>query len=340
MATSPGLLSLRCVGRGADQLDHRVEVVERNQQPLEDVGAGLGTAQLVLGPAGHHLALVDDVVVDKLLEAERSRHSVDQGDHVEAERGLHLSVLEELVQDDRVRVAAAALQLDHEPHSRAVRLVAQIRDPVDLLLADQVGDLRDQAAVAALLDHERQLGDDHGLLAALQRLDVGASANPDAAAAGRVGIADALGAHQAAARKVGPLDVLHQPGKVDLGVLDVGLDRSHRLAQVVGRDVRRHPDRDPGGAVDEQVRKPGRQHNRLLLRLVVVGAEVDGVGVDVAQHLGGEAREARLGVSHGGWWVVVDRAEVALPVDQRVTQREVLRHAGQGVVDSGVAGRW
>ena len=30
------------VGRGADQLDHRVEVVERDQQALEDVGAGLG----------------------------------------------------------------------------------------------------------------------------------------------------------------------------------------------------------------------------------------------------------------------------------------------------------
>ncbi len=83
--------------------------------------------------------------------------------------------------------------------------------------------------------------------------------------------------------------------------------------------------------------KPGRQHDRLLLRLVVVGAEVDGVGLDVAQHLCRQPREARFGVSHGGRRVVVDRAEVALPVDQRVAQREVLRHAGQGVVDGGVA---
>ena len=159
------------VGRGTDQLDHRVEVVERDQQPLEDVGARLGAAELELGPAGDHLALVVDVVVDQLLEAERAGHPVDQGDHVEAERGLHLGVLEELVEDDLVRVAAA-LQLDHQPHPRAVGLVAQVGDPVDLLLADQVGDLGDQPAVAALLDHERQLGDDHRLLAALQRLDV------------------------------------------------------------------------------------------------------------------------------------------------------------------------
>ena len=51
--------------------------------------------------------------------------------------------------------------------------------------------------------------------------------------------------------------------------------------------------------------------------LVVVGPEVDGVRVDVAEHLGGEALEPRLGVPHGGGRVVVDRAEVALAVDQR-----------------------
>ena len=54
------------VARGADQFDHRVEVVERDQQALEDVGAGLGPAQLVLGAAGDDLALVVDVVLDQL----------------------------------------------------------------------------------------------------------------------------------------------------------------------------------------------------------------------------------------------------------------------------------
>ena len=40
------------VGRAADQLDHRVEVVERDQEALEDVGASLGLAQLGTGCAG------------------------------------------------------------------------------------------------------------------------------------------------------------------------------------------------------------------------------------------------------------------------------------------------
>ena len=50
-------------------------------------------------------------------------------------------------------------------------------------------------------------------------------------------------------------------------------------------------------------------------------------------------REAALGVSHGRRRIVVDRAEIALPVDQRQAQREILRHAHQRVVDRGVAVR-
>ena len=179
------------VARAADQLDHRVEVVERDQQPLEDVGARLRLAQLVLGAPGHDLALVGDVVLDQLLEAERARHAVDQGDHVDAEGGLHRGPLVELVEHDLGRVAAA-LGLDHQAHARAVRLVAQVGDAGDLFLADEVGDLGDQAPVAALLDHEGELGDDDRVAAALERLDVGAGADPDRRAAGGVGVARSL----------------------------------------------------------------------------------------------------------------------------------------------------
>ena len=71
--------------RAADQRDHRVEVVERDQQALEDVGPRLGAAQLVLRPAGDDLALVVDVVVDQLPQAQRLRDAVDQRDHVDPE---------------------------------------------------------------------------------------------------------------------------------------------------------------------------------------------------------------------------------------------------------------
>ena len=219
-------------------------------------------------------------------------------------------------------------------------MVGEVGDLGDHLLVDEVGDLLDHAAVAALLDAVGQLGDDDRALAAAQLLDVGARAHDDPAAARAVGVADPGAADDdRAGREVGALDVLHQVVDVRVGLVDQRDDRVDRLAEVVRRHVRRHPDRDPGGAVDEQVREARRQHQRLLARLVVVRLEVDGVHVDVAQHLGREPREPALGVAHRGRRVVVDRAEVALPVDERVAHRERLRHPDERVVDRLVAVR-
>ena len=99
------------------------------------------------------------------------------------------------------------------------------------------------------------------------------------------------------------------------------------LVQVVRRDVGRHADGDAGGAVDQQVRQLRRQDQRLGLAAVVVRAEVDGLLVDVGEHLVRDLGQADLGVAHRRGVVAVDRAEVALAVDQHVAQREVLRHA-------------
>ena len=68
-------------------------------------------------------------------------------------------------------------------------------------------------------------------------------------------------------------------------------------------------------------------------RLVVVRLEVDGVGVDVAQHLRRDAARAGTPCSASRPAGRRRRAEVALPVDERVAQRERLRHAHERVVD-------
>ena len=56
-----------------------------------------------------------------------------------------------------------------------------------------------------------------------------------------------------------------------------------------------------------------------------------------ARMLAGDAGHARFGVAHGRGRVAVDAAEVALAVDQRVAQSEVLGHAHERVVDRRVA---
>ena len=79
------------------------------------------------------------------------------------------------------------------------------------------------------------------------------------------------------------------------------------------------------------------RHHRLGACRVVVFLEVDGVELEVVEQLGGGRGEAGLGVTHGGGRVAVDRAEVALRVDQRAAHLPLLAHAHEGGVDDGLA---
>ena len=111
------------------------------------------------------------------------------------------------------------------------------------------------------------------------------------------------------------------------------------LARIVRRDAGRHADRDARSAVCQQVREPGRQHHRLLVLVVVGGAEIHRIVGNAGQQAGGHLGHPRLGVAHGGRVIAVDVAEIALALDQRVADGEILREPDQGVVDRRVAVR-
>ena len=173
-------------------------------------------------------------------------------------------------------------------------------------------------------------------------LEAALGAHHEASAAGFVGLREVAATVEVAARReVGALDVLERDLEIGahFGLL-FGQQRDRRvehLGEVVRRDVGGHAHGDAGAAVDDEVRHARGQHAGLAGGLVVVGDEVDRVAVDVGEHFTGETGHARLGVTHGGGWVAVDGAEVALAVDHGVAQDEVLRQAHHGVVNGGVA---
>lgn len=322
-----------------DEGDDLFDRVQRLEQAAQDVRPLLGLAQPKPRAPDDDLDLVRHPVTDEGVDRQRARHPVDERQHVRAEVRLQIGVLVEVVQHDlgdRV-----TLQHDDQALARARgRLVPDVRDPADLAVLDQVGDLLRQVVGVRL---ERQLGDDQAL-AALDLLDRDDRAHRDGAASGAVRLLDALAAHdQCAGGEVGALDALDQ--RVEqllvrgLGVLQVPLGPCGDLAQVVRRDVGRHADRDAGGAVDQEVRDARRQDRRLLVAPVVVVLEVDGLLVDVPDHLHGQRHHLALGVPHGGGRVVARGTEVAVGVHQRHPQRPGLREAHQGVVDGGVAVR-
>ena len=170
--------------------------------------------------------------------------------------------------------------------------------------------------------------------------DLDLAAHHDRAAAGVIGGADALTAEDdAAGRKIRTGDDADQVLDAERGIVDqrdAGVDH---LAEIVRRDVGRHADGDAAGAVDQEIREARRQNDRLSLVAVVVGLEVDGVLVDVREQRHRGVGETALGVPHRRRRIAVDRAVVALPVDQRQAHGEILRHAHQRVVDRLVAVR-
>ena len=146
----------------ADEPDDEVELLDGLAQALRGCGRAprrardrtcvrrVTTSRRKLMNSCEHLLEIDDL-----------RPPAHQGQHDDAERGLHLRVLVELVDDDLRDLAPP--ELEHDPDALAVRLVAALGDALDLLVADQLADLLDEGGLVHLV---RQLGDDDGLAAA------------------------------------------------------------------------------------------------------------------------------------------------------------------------------
>ena len=320
----------------ANDPDHPVDMVQRLEEALQDVGPFLGLFQLVAAATPDHLAAVVHEAPQGIHQVQDSRLAVGDRQHDHAEAALHGRELVEVVQDD-FRLFAAP-QLHHDAHAVTVRLVAQVGDAVDSLGLDQVRDLFDQLG---LVDLKRNFRDhDHGTIAAGLLFDGGLGPDDDRAPTRRVGLGDSFP----------PVD--HPPGREvrarhDLGqFLQRGVGFLHQadhrvghLGQVVGGDIGGHSHRDAGRTIYQQIGNPGRQAGGLELALIVVGDKVHRVHFDVGQHLPGNAGQPGFGVAHGRGRISVHRSEVALAVHQRVAHGEVLRHAHLGVIDGVIAMR-
>ena len=84
----------------ADHSDDLVDVMQRDQEPLDDVGALTGLAELVLRPAADDVDPVLDEQPEEFLQRQGLGPAVHQGQHDDAEGVLKRRELVELVEDD------------------------------------------------------------------------------------------------------------------------------------------------------------------------------------------------------------------------------------------------
>jgi hypothetical protein len=140
----------------------------------------------------------------------------------------------------------------------------------------------------------------------------------------------------AAAWQIGSGDVPHQLIDAGVGLLDQVPQCLNDFHKVVGRAVGRHADRDTRCPIDQQVRKCCWEDGRLDILAVVIRLEVDGVLVKTVGHGCCGRCHSALGVAHGSG-AVVQRAEIAMTIDQRQPHGPRLSHPDQRVIDGGIA---
>ena len=145
---------------------------------------------------------------------------------------------------------------------------------------------------------------------------------PDAKAAapGFIGVGDRLGGvdDDASGRKVRTFDMCEKFVKFRLRIFDQQQRRVDHFGDIVRRNVRRHPDRDPACAVGEQVRKEAGHDLGLFVFAVISRLEIDRAFVEPLHQVDRDPRQPRFGVAIGRGVIAVDIAEIALSVDQRI----------------------
>ena len=315
--------------RSLDGLDELVDVGQCDRQAFQHMATLARLAQLIHRAPRDHFAAVVEEDGDQVLQIAQPRLTVDQRHHIDAEGVLQLSLFVQVVQHNLGHFAA--LELDHHPHARLVGFVLDVADAFQLFLMHQLRHALEQVLLVHLI---RDLIDDDRLpLTPVDVFEVALGAHHKLAASGAVSVANAGQAvDDPRCREIRRWDDFHQFVDRRSRVFQQMLAGVDHLVQVVRRDVGGHADRDAARTVDQQIWKPRWQHQWLPLAAVVIGTEVNSFLVQIGEHFVRDLGEANFGVTHGCRVIAIDRTEVALAIDQHVSQREILRHANDRVV--------
>ena len=287
-------------------------------------------AKLILGAPADHIDPVLDKEPQEVLDRQRLGPAVDQGQHDHTEGILERRVLEELIHDD-VGIFAF-LDGDGDPYRLlAVAEIVDVGHAGDPAAVDKVRQLLEQWLLGELVG---DFGKDDLAAAILELFDLVLGPDDDPAPAGSISLLDAHPpANRRACGKIRTRKELHDRIEIDQRVVDIGDQSVADLAQIMRRDRGRHPHGDATRAIDQQVGKLAGQDPRFLVLLIVVGLEVDGVELDILEHLGGNRAELGLGIPHCRRRQTMDTAEIALAGDQQMPHVPPLGHACQGRID-------
>ena len=276
----------------------------------------LRLGEVELRPADDDIATVSHVVCDQCLETQGLGPVVHECDVDDTVCDLHVSLLEQVLEDD-VR-DGILVELDDDTHTVPVGLVPEIGYTLYLLVLDPLGDLLDEHGLVHLVGN---LVDDDPLLAVAHLLEVGVCPDLEPSTSGLVcGPYPGKAVDRTSGGEIRTLDELHELLEGRIRVVDGVRYRVTDLPQVVRGHLGGHSDGDSVGTVHQQVGELGREDGRLLEGTIVVVHHVHGLLVEVGHEVTGHLGHPGLGVTHSCGTVTVDGTEVTLSVHERIPE--------------------
>ena len=277
-----------------------------------------------------HFDLVDEPCFQHRFQAHHARRAVGtQHIHVKRHADFEFRHAEQAFHQD-VRIDRTAARFDDQPDV-GVALVTDIGEDRQLLVIDQCRQRLDQLA---LLYTVGNFGDDCDPSAAPLILDAPPCADAETATPRRIGLRDQRRwiDDQSAGRKVWTFDELQQLAVLGIRRINQMSGSVDDFGHIMRRDARRHANRNATRAVRQQVWKQARENFRLFFLAIVRRFEIDRAVVEARHQVDGRLRQARLGIAIGSGVITINVAEIALPVDQRIAQCEILSEADHCVV--------
>ena len=285
---------------------------------------------------------VSHEVCDKILKVEQLWHTKSlwmsrywhESDVVDTEIRLQLSHLEELV--EQYIGIYSLLHINHDAHTLTVRLVVDIGNALNLLVVRKLCDVLDQLC---LVDSIRYLGSNDALIVAVC-LNLCFRTYHDTSATRLISILYAVVAiDDTTCREVRSLDILHELWDGDVWIVDICANTIYYFREIMSRHIGCHTYGNTVGTIDKERRDACWQH--LWLHVVVreVWHHIHRVLLYVTKHLFAYLRESCLGVTHCCCTITIDRAEVTLTIDLKVTQVPRLCHADECSIYRAVAMR-
>ncbi|CAB4875428.1 unannotated protein [freshwater metagenome] len=153
------------------------------------MGVGLRLVEAELGASHNDTDLVLDPVRDELVDGEGSGNSVHNRQHVRTKVVLQLSLPVQIIEND-LGNSITLQNNDESLTSSATRFVTNVRDSLEFVLLDKVGDLHRQVIGVHLVG---QLGNDQ-TGTAVNFLGFNDGAHRDRTVPGSVGLVDSRGA--------------------------------------------------------------------------------------------------------------------------------------------------